>query len=106
MAPDDRRQEILDVLYKRRSETMSNLAHEFGVTRQTILADINRLSLSHPEIVVRSGRYGGGVYIESGFRSDRRGLMPDERELLMKLRDTLQGKDKAVMERLLQRMTA
>ena len=104
MAPDERRQEILDVLYQRHSETMSNLAHEFGVTRQTILADINRLSLSHPEIVVKSGRYGGGVYIEDGFRSDRRGLMPEERALLTKLSGALQGQEKAIMERLLKRM--
>ena len=83
MAQSERREAILQALYMRRHDTMGNLAHEFSVSRQTILSDINVLSLDHPEIEIRSGRWGGGVYIKNGFRSDSKYLKPEEKELLV-----------------------
>ncbi|WP_314628040.1 HTH domain-containing protein [uncultured Selenomonas sp.] len=104
MAQSERREAILQALYMRRHDTMGNLAHEFSVSRQTILSDINVLSLDHPEIEIRSGRWGGGVYIKNGFRSDRKYLKPDEKELLVSLRKQLDENQKVIMDGLLKRL--
>lgn len=106
MAAEERRKAILEALYQRREDKMSNLAHEFGVTRQTIKNDIDVLSLDHPEIEVKAGRYGGGVFIKPGFRSDRKYLKADEQELLEKLNKQLTGVDRLIMQGLLHRLTA
>lgn len=106
MVAEERRKAILEALYQRREDKMSNLAHEFGVTRQTIKNDIDVLSLDHPEIEVKAGRYGGGVFIKSGFRSDRKYLKADEQELLEKLNKQLTGVDRLIMQGLLHRLTA
>ena len=73
ITPTERRMEIIKVLCKRRSETMENLAEEFGVTSRTIRNDIDYLSLSYPIETVR-GRYGGGVKIIGDFDLDRKYL--------------------------------
>lgn len=104
MAAGERRKAILEALYQRREDKMINLAHEFGVSRQTIKNDIDVLSLDHPEIEVKAGRYGGGVFIKSGFRSDRKYLNPLEQELLERLSTQLTGKDLAIMQGMLNRL--
>ena len=104
MAQSERREAILQALYMRRHDTMGNLAHEFSVSRQTILSDINVLSLDHPEIEIRAGRWGGGVYIKNGFRSDRKYLKPEEKELLQSLRNQLDEKKRSIMDGLLKRL--
>ncbi|CDC64475.1 transcriptional regulator DeoR family [Clostridium sp. CAG:448] len=62
MGTSERREAILHLLYRRKHETIENLAHEFGVSYSTIRRDIDVLSLRAP-IEMRSGRYNGGVYI-------------------------------------------
>ena len=62
MGPNERRQKIIELLCLRRRETMGNLAHEFGVSRRTILLDIEVLSCAYPIITMR-GKYGGGIKI-------------------------------------------
>ena len=105
MVPAERREAILEALHLRRGDKMSNLANEFGVTRQTIKNDIDVLSLTHPEIEVRTGRYGGGVFIKPGFRSDRKYLKPNEQDLLERLSEQLKGEDLNIMQGLLRRLT-
>ena len=104
MAAEERRKAILEALYQRREDKMSNLAHEFGVTRQTIKNDIDVLSLNHPEIEVKAGRYGGGVFIKPGYRSDRKYLTSKEQDLLERLRNQLSGEDLDTMQHLLHRL--
>ena len=105
MAQIERREAILKALYQRREDTMSNLAQEFGVSRQTIKNDIDVLSLNHPEIDVKPGRYGGGVFIKPGFRSDREYLKPKEKKLLERISKQLSGEDLVIMHKLLHRLT-
>lgn len=76
----------MDILYRRRHETMSNLAFELGVSRQTIQNDIAALSIEHPEIDIRSGRYGGGVFINARHSCGNRYLAPCEKDVLQRLR--------------------
>lgn len=46
MTPSERREAILNVLCKRRQDTVENLAHEFGVSVRTIKYDIEELTLT------------------------------------------------------------
>ena len=100
MTPRERRDAIIDVLCKRRQDTVANLAHEFGVSVRTIKYDIEELTLAHPIETIR-GRYGGGVRIADGYYAGRKYLKPNQKELLIKLSDKLSGDDLAVMKSIL-----
>ena len=96
MGPNERRQQILDVLCRRRQDTYDNLAREFGVSKRTIRYDIEELSLSYP-IETVSGRYGGGVKVADWYHLDRKALSPEQAALLKRLAPTLKGNDLATM---------
>lgn len=66
-ATTERRQAIIDILCKRRYETIDNLAFEFSVSRRTIRRDIELLSISFPLYTIRG--VGGGVHIVEGFNN-------------------------------------
>ena len=69
MGTAERRTEIMRVLCRRRHETISNLADEFGVSTRTILRDIEVLSVMEP-IYTQCGRYGG-VYVTDDYSMSR-----------------------------------
>ena len=96
MAPNERRMKIMDILCRRRQETMGNLSAEFGVGIRTIRNDIDMLSLSYPLETIR-GRYGGGVRVMDGYHMDQKYLKPEQHELLERLCTSLSGKDLAVI---------
>lgn len=100
MTPSERREAILNVLCKRRQDTVENLAHEFGVSVRTIKYDIEELTLAHPIETVR-GRYGGGVRVADGYYVGRKYLKPNQQELLKKLSEQLSGNDLEVMNSIL-----
>lgn len=100
MTPSERREAILNVLCKRRQDTVQNLAHEFGVSVRTIKYDIEELTLAHPIETVR-GRYGGGVKVADGYYVGRKYLKPSQQELLKKLSEQLSGNDLEVMNSIL-----
>lgn len=58
----ERRTQIWEKLRVRRKDTISNLANEFGVSKQTIRRDIDTLSREH-NIYTLPGRYCGGVFV-------------------------------------------
>lgn len=97
MNPIERRQELLEVLCRRRHDTYDNLAHEFNVSKMTIRRDIAVLMCSYP-IETVCGHYGGGVKVADWFRLDCRGsgrsiLNRKQVDLLKRLRDQLEGED-------------
>lgn len=100
MTPSERREAILNVLCKRRQDTVQNLANEFGVSVRTIKYDIEELTLAHPIETVR-GRYGGGVKVADGYYIGRKYLKPSQQELLKKLSEQLSGNDLEVMNSIL-----
>ena len=100
MTPSERREAILNVLCKRRQDTVENLAHEFGVSVRTIKYDIEERTLAHPIETVR-GRYGGGVKVAEGYYLGRKYLKPNQQELLKKLSEQLSGNDLEVMNSIL-----
>lgn len=80
----ERRAQIMKLLYRRKHETVANMAYEFGVSERTILRDVEALSLTEP-IYTQAGRYGGGVYIMDGYSPSAFYFKADELELLNKL---------------------
>lgn len=50
------------LLYRRGYTTSSKLAEEFGVSRSTVMRDIDTLSTYNPIYTVQ-GRNGGGIYL-------------------------------------------
>lgn len=104
MSPTERRQELLEVLCRRRHDTCVNLAREFGVSERTIRRDIIVLMCSYPVETV-SGRHGGGVRIKDGFYDNRpithRGFTPKQIALLQKLCIQLDGDDLETLNKIL-----
>lgn len=92
--------EILEVLCRRRSDTVENLASEFGVSKRTIKYDIEYLSLSYPVYTVQGN--GGGIYITDGYKLGRKYLTETQSELLEKLSARLTGEELETMKGILQ----
>lgn len=84
MGTAERRAEIMRVLCRRRHETISNLAEEFGVSRRTILRDIEVLSLTEP-IYTQCGKHNGGVYVINDYSMRRMYMTEKELSVLHKL---------------------
>lgn len=83
MGTAERRTEIMRVLCRRRHETISKLAEEFGVSTRTILRDIEVLSVTEP-IYTQCGRYGG-VYVTDDYSTGRMYMTDIELSVLHKL---------------------
>lgn len=92
--------EILEVLCRRRSDTVENLANEFGVSKRTIKYDIEYLSLSYPVYTVQGN--GGGVRIDDGYRLGMKYLSEKQSNLLEKLAVGLTGEELETMKGILQ----
>lgn len=83
MGTTERRNEILKRLSRRRRDTISNLASEFGVSKRTIRRDIDEMSLSVP-IYTQTGR-NGGIHMLDGYSMERVYMNDDELGLLKKI---------------------
>lgn len=96
---NERRQRILEILCVRRFDTISNLAFEFGVSRNTICNDIVILSSSAP-IYTRKGGHGG-VFICDGFNLNKDYLTQSQEKFLREIRLTLNPNQKEIMDSIL-----
>ena len=95
MGTTERRKEIMRVLCRRRHDTISNLAEEFGVSTRTISRDIEVLSVTEP-IYTQCGRYGGGVYVTDDYSMSRMYMTDQELSVLNKL--SILADEKAVCD--------
>lgn len=84
MGTNERRNEIMRALCRRRYDTIVNLAVEFKVSERTMRRDIESLSLIYP-IYTQTGRYGGGVYVTDNFYMDRMYFQTNETEVMKKI---------------------
>ena len=84
MGASERRMQMIKVLYSRRYETMGNLAFEFGVSLRTVQRDIDEITTIIP-IYIKTGRYGGGVYVMEQFNLGKLNLQDVEIEILNKV---------------------
>ena len=94
-----RRQEILDVLMRRRQDTVSNLAFEFHVSKRTIKRDICILSRDH-SIETKQG-HGGGIRIVDGYHIDQHYLSDEQERMLRSLIVNLSPKEQEIMREIL-----
>ena len=86
MGSAERRLEILKYLCKARKATMPQLAEMFGVSVRTIQRDILEIETTfHIPIVIKCGKYEGGVYILGDYSFDRAYMCKDEIVLLQKV---------------------
>ena len=97
MGTVERRVELMKLLCKRRYETMSNLAAEFGVSIRTIKRDIDELGSFIP-LVTKSGRYDGGVYVMEDYRWDKAYMSAEEIALLTKIKTIGTSKQRLIFE--------
>ncbi len=64
MGTYERRTKIWEILRQRKSDTVENLAEEFGVSERTIRRDISTMLSTHP-ITTICGRYGGVMVLDT-----------------------------------------
>jgi len=83
MKATERREEILQILIKRKQESISNLAFELNTCIRTIKYDILSLSFSYPIYTVQGK--GGGVFIDPNFYLHKQYLKSEEQEYLEKM---------------------
>ena len=102
-SPSERRQELLELLCRRRFDTYDNLAFELKVSRRTIRRDIAILMSSYPIETARG--YGGGVKVADGYYLYRRTLNKKQIALLPRLRAQLDGDDLDTLDSILHRFT-
>ncbi len=84
MGTAERRTNIIRILCRRKHETISNLANEFGVSTRTIQRDIEVLGIAEP-IYTQCGRYDGGVYIAENYDMSIMYMTDTELSVLHKL---------------------
>ena len=97
---NERRQKILAVISNRRHDKIENLAFEFSVSRITMLRDIKVLSLEHNPIYAWPGK-NGGVFMVEGCYSNSKYLTVAEKDLLIRLLDFLEPKDRTTMNKII-----
>ena len=90
---------MIKELSDRRRETRENFAAEFQVSLRTIDNDLIYLSEEYPVYTDR-GR-GGGIYVDKDFHLNQRYLSEAQSGLLLRLKNTLEGEDRRVMENIL-----
>lgn len=96
MKATERRQALLELLCERRSETMENLAFEFGVSRHTIMRDVLELSISYPVYTV-AGRYDSGVFVSDDYYLGKQYLSEEQRIVLESLLPTVDDDQRKVL---------
>ena len=99
MTARQRRHVMIKKLSDRRRETRENFAAEFQVSLRTIDNDLVYLSEEYPVYTDRG--HGGGIYVDKDFYLNQRYLSKTQKELLLRLKDTLEGEDRRIMENIL-----
>lgn len=96
----DRQRRLLEIISARRHETIPNLAHELGVSRYTVMRDLDEVT-SIASFYTAPGRYGGGVYAVDGWYYSRTYLTADQEALLRALLPGLPPEDRETMQGIL-----
>ena len=99
MGAAERRMEILYRLSERRQDTIMNLAAEFGVSRSTIIRDIDALTTFAPIYTV-PGK-GGGIRLMANYHAGDRYLSATQTEYLHSLQCGLDAEGQAILQSIL-----
>ncbi len=96
MTMTERHFAIIEILDKRRNESISNLAFAFNVSTRTIRTDIELLSLLFP-IYTKPGIHGG-VFLMEGFSLNKRYLSEQQRQTLERILDNIDEESKYIVK--------
>ena len=99
MRPNDRRNRIIELLSFRRHETLDNLAHEFGVSRYTIMRDIVQLQEKYP-IKAKCG-YEGCYSLPDGYYISEKHLTPKQANAVRECIVTADSELRPILESIL-----
>ena len=100
MTKAERQRRLLEIISVRRYETIPNLAEELGVSRYTIMRDLDEVTAIASFYTV-AGRYGGGVYAVDGWYYSRTYFTADQEALLRSLLPSLPPEDRKKMQNIL-----
>lgn len=99
---NERRNQEIEYMSRKREFTLQNLMDEFGISKSTAQRDIGILMSDPYYIPIGSmSGHGGGYCIVGNWRSDHKYLTPIQSELLHRLSAGLQPTDLKVMESIL-----
>ena len=104
MTATERREEIMNTLIHCRRTTQARLAEEFGVSRQTLYADLLQLSLVYPIETERG--HGGGVRLASWFQPGTNVLAKEQIAVLKEAAELFEGEKKQILMSILTQFTA
>ena len=96
----ERQRRLLEIISARRYETIRNVAEELGVSRYTIMRDLDEVT-DIASFYTVPGRYGGGIYAVDGWYYSRTYLSADQETLLRALLPGLQPEDRKRMQDIL-----
>ena len=96
----DRQRRLMEIISARRFETVRNLASELGVSRYTIMRDLNEIT-DIASFYTTCGKHGGGVYACDGWYYSKTYLSKDQEKLLRNLLPGLQPEQQKTMEAIL-----
>ena len=96
----DRQRQLMEIISARRFETIPNLASELGVSRYTIMRDLDEIT-DIASFYTVCGKHGGGVYAVDGWYYSTTYLTADQEALLRSLLPGLQPEQQETMQRIL-----
>ena len=99
----ERRMSLLEILCRRKKDSLINLASELGVSVRTVRYDIQVLACTYP-IYTEAG-HDGGVFIEKWFKFGMVYMTAEQTELLRRLNETLPEQDRKIMQSILNAYT-
>lgn len=100
MTKTDRQRKLMEIISARRFETIPNLASELGVSRYTIMRDLNEIT-DISSIYTTCGKYGGGVHAVDGWYYSRTYYSQDQEDFLRSLLPGLQPEERKKLEDIL-----
>lgn len=95
----DRQRKLLEIVSARRYETMPKLAQELGVSRYTIMRDLNEVAEIAP-LYTTTGRHGG-VHAVKGWYYSRSYLSHDQEALLRSMLPMMDPSKQEMLEQIL-----
>ncbi len=99
----ERRMSLLEILCRRKKDSLISLASDLGVSVRTVRNDIQVLACTYPIYTVTGQQ--GGVFIERWFKFGMVYMTTEQIELLKRLNEGLSERDQKTMQSILDTYT-
>ena len=102
----ERRNEILEVLSIKRASTLTYFSERFGVSKNTVISDIEILSLKYPIYTVQGNN--GGIFVADDWKYRPQYLNQKQIDMLNKFKDNprCSQEDKKLLEAIINDFSA